>query len=278
MLLKLLNFIFGTGPARPSIELDIAFDISAFYRKHVAFYRQLKPDEQLQFEKRALAFLQTTEITGHKIEVKNEDRLLVAASAIIPVWKFTGWHYLNLRQVTLLAGTFNSDYEIRQPDSLIAGMVGSGDLSGKMFLSRPSLYQGFANSQDKKNVGIHEFVHLIDMADGHCDGLPKLLSEQEHAIPWLEMVRLKISEIENDENNINAYGATNKQEFFAVASEYFFERPKLLEQKHPALYTALSHFYQQDLAAIEADIQPRRKAPCPCGSGKKYKNCCEPED
>jgi len=56
-------------------------------------------------------------------------------------------------------------------------MVGNGPLHGKMALSKPHLHLGFKNSRDKHNVGIHEFVHLIDMADGNCDGFPERLSK-----------------------------------------------------------------------------------------------------
>ena len=273
MLIRLLNFIFNTGPE----DIDIDIDISAFYKKHVRFYTLLSADEQVTFEKRALAFINTTEIIGHELSVTHEDRLLIAASAIIPVWKFPGWHYFSLQRVILVAGPFNKQREINKSDSRIQGMVTDHSFGAYMILSKPALYHGFSNDQDKRNVGIHEFVHLLDLADGTCDGFPERLSEYSFSLPWLNMVREKISEIEQGQNKINPYGATNEQEFFAVASEYFFEQPRLLKHKHPTLYNVLSEFYEHNMAEIDRDIGPRRKAPCPCGSGKKYKNCCEPE-
>ena len=155
-------------------------------------------------------------------------------------------------------------------------MVGTGPMAGKMALSRAALYQGFDNARDKQNVGIHEFVHLVDMADGECDGYPAALKEQAFAIPWFELVSKKIEEIYRKQSNIRDYGATNRAEFFSVASEYFFERPKMLEKKHPELYRLLSELYQQDLSDIATDIKVRAKSPCPCGSGKRYKRCCMP--
>ncbi|WP_390518280.1 zinc-dependent peptidase [Halioxenophilus aromaticivorans] len=63
-----------------------------------------------------------------------------------------------------------------------------------------------------------------------------------------------------------------------MVSEYFFERPKTLKQKHPALYKSLQTLYQQDTAAIGLDVITARNAQCPCGSGKKFKRCCMPKD
>jgi Mlc titration factor MtfA (ptsG expression regulator) len=180
--------------------------------------------------------------------------------------------------VYLLPASFNQNFECLQKDSLITGMVGTGPMAGKMALSRPALYKGFENSNDKQNVGIHEFVHLIDMMDGECDGYPERLKEFAYSIPWFELVHKKIIEIDNRKSNIRDYAATNRTEFFAVASEYFFERPGMLQRKHPKLFASMTEFYQQDVLRITRDIKPRAKAPCYCGSKKRYKHCCMPAE
>ncbi|MFL0797697.1 MAG: zinc-dependent peptidase [Cellvibrionaceae bacterium] len=250
---------------------------SQFLEDKVQFYRKLSFKDKLIFQKRALLFLQTTDIESGQFSVTDEDRLLVAASAIIPVWGFPKWHYLNLKGVYLLPAAFNENFECQQPDSMITGMVGSGPMAGKMALSKPDLYAGFENIRDKRNVGIHEFAHLVDMADGDTDGFPERLKEYAFAIPWFSFIEGKIQDIDKGKSNIRAYGGTSKVEFFAVASEYFFERPKMLKKKHPKLFQRLSDFYKQDVLSIEDDIRQRKKGPCPCGSGKRYKRCCLPE-
>lgn len=251
---------------------------SEFLQQHVDFYRNLSQTDQLSFEKRCLLFLETTAVeSSQDVKVDDNDRLLVAASAIIPVWGFPGWHYFNIKSVILLPARFNEHYQYGLPDSRISGMVGTGVMSGKMVLSKPDLHQGFRNSRDKQNVGIHEFVHLIDMSDGQCDGFPERISEFQFSTPWFDFVQHKITEVEEGKSNINDYSATNQAEFFAVSSEYFFERPKMLKRKHPKLYEYLSEFYQQNLAEINADIAPRKNRPCPCGSQRKYKRCCMPK-
>lgn len=251
-------------------------DWSRFLNEHVAFYRTLNAHDQRTFNERVRLFIETTEVEAGQFEVSDQDRLLVAANAIIPVWGFPDWHYFNIDKVFLLPASFNEKFECGQPDSVITRMVGTGPMSGKLALSRPALHQGFKNTRDKRNVGIHEFVRLIDMSDGECDGFPERLKEFAFSIPWLELVGDKISGIERKKSNIRDYGATNKAEFLAVASEYFFERPKMMKAKHSILYSALSDLYRQDVLRISEDIKIRKKAP-PCKSGKRYKHCCMAE-
>jgi len=103
------------------------------------------------------------------------------------------------------------------------------------------------------------------------------LLEKQYAIPWIDLIQKKIDEIYTGRSNINPYRATNSSEFFAVACEYFFERPKLLKNKHPKLYGLLENIFNQNLAAKKKN--PIRKTigrndPCPCGSGIKFKKCC----
>ena len=252
---------------------------SDFLQNTVSFYRHLSAKDKICFEQRCLLFLETTRVEGSQdVEVTDNDKLLVAASAVIPVWGFKGWHYFNIESVILLPSRFNSEYKYGLLDSSISGMVGTGDMSGKMVLSRPDLYHGFENTRDKQNVGIHEFAHLIDMADGLTDGFPERVTKYEYSTPWFDLVQKKIEEVDRGKSNINDYATTSNAEFFAVSSEYFFERPKMLKRKHPRLYQYLSEFYKQNLAEINLDLEPKKNELCPCGSGKKYKRCCMPHD
>ena len=95
--------------------------------------------------------------------------------------------------------------------------------------------------------------------------------------------RRKMAEIERGESDIDPYALTNEAEFFAVATEYFLERPDLLQQKHPELFDALERIFRLDLASraerLKQAIRARppkigRNSRCPCGSGIKFKKCC----
>ena len=108
-----------------------------------------------------------------------------------------------------------------------------------MILSRKALHHGFSNKTDKGNTAIHEFVHLLDMMDGNTDGIPEQLLGKENVLPWLQLMHKEMEKIHKDKSDIRSYGGTNQAEFFAVAAEYFFERPKLFKRKHPEIYKML---------------------------------------
>lgn len=212
----------------------------------VFFYQQLTPANKAIFEKRMLHFLSKVTITGVKTIVDDEDRVFVAASAIIPIFGFPEWEYNNLNEVLLYPDTFNKDFlTASDEEKTVLGMVGNGAMQHMMILSQPSLRQGFTNRTDKNNTGIHEFVHLLDKTDGAIDGIPENLANKQHLLPWIKRIHENIQQILNNRSDINPYGATNEAEFFAVASEYFFERPDLLQSKHPELYELLQSIFRQ---------------------------------
>ena len=246
----------------------------------VEFYLDLSSEQKKLFEYKVEEFLLNVRITGIETSVDDIDRVLVASSAIIPIFQFPKWQYINLFEVLIYAGSFNEDFKTSGAGRNILGMVGTGYMEGKMILSKQSLHHGFDNEKDKKNTAIHEFVHLIDKADGVIDGIPSLLLEKQYSIPWIELIRKSIDEIYEGISDVNPYGATNKSEFFAVISEYFFERPKLLQDKHPELYGYLEKIFHVDLASRMKNHKKHsisRNDPCPCGSRKKFKKCCGKE-
>lgn len=264
-------FIKPQEPQQPISEED-----RLFLTRSVSFYQTLSSEEKLQFERCCLLFLSSTEIIGQQIEVERSDELLVASGAVILTWGFDHWPYVNVDSVFLVPGSFNDKSEFGQHDSNIQGLVGTHHLKGKMIMSKPALHAGFKNDNDKQNVALHEFAHLIDMSDGNIDGFPEELKSSVGALPWMDFIGKKINEINQGKSNIRQYGATNNAEFLSVSTEYFFERPEMMRNKHPELYQALTEFYQQDRADIKKGVRVRAKGPCPCGSGKRYKRCCMP--
>lgn len=210
-------------------------------QEHVRFYRSLPTEKQAEFRKRILEFLSEVYIDGVQLEINDLDKLLIASSAVIPVFGFKEWHYSNLTGVLLYPDYFDEDMQFADTDKErnIGGLVGSGRFERKMILSRKALYAGFDNTTDKNNTGIHEFTHLIDKMDGATDGIPEQLLGHQYVIPWVDLMHKTMEEINDDESDIRKYGGTNQAEFFAVVSEYFFERPDLLKVKHPELYKML---------------------------------------
>ncbi|MGX5819204.1 M90 family metallopeptidase [Chitinophaga lutea] len=223
-------------------------DLGPILSEHVKYYRLLPPDEQRRFAGEVAAFMQHVTVEGVGTEVEQLDRVLIAASAVIPIFAFPGWKYNNLTNVILYPDTFDEKYQYEGSRRNILGMVGSGPLNGQMLLSRSALRNGFSAENDGANTAIHEFVHLVDKTDGTVDGMPQTLLHHQYSVPWLKVMHAEIKRIETGHSDINPYAAMNESEFLAVTAEYFFERPERMQEHHPELYAMLSRMFQQDPA------------------------------
>ena len=261
-------------------------------RERVAFYLALTEPEKARFEQRTQTFLARTRITGIQTEVDDTTRLLVAASALIPVWGFPDWQYANLGEVLLVPDAWQlpdaPEQEVQPLQGTLLGSVQGFQNQHYMRLSKASLEQGFRDATDRQNVGIHEFAHLLDEADGVIDGLPQAALPPELLQPWTALMHREIAAIQAGKSEINPYAATNAAEFFAVVTEYFFEKPEKLQEHHPELYELLTRAFHQNprkrfldlptdprqwLKSLRSRRQFGRNSPCPCGSGRKYKDC-----
>lgn len=218
-------------------------------KEKVIFYKALAPKEKELFENKVHEFILNYKIIGIDVEVNITDKILVASSAIIPIFAFPNWRYTNLDLIQLYPDMFDENFKTEGKGRRTLGMVGTGFMNGKMILSKPALHHGFSNESDKKNTAIHEFVHLIDKTDNLIDGIPDTLLEKQYTIPWIDLMNQKIEAIYKNKSDINPYGATNRAEFFAVISEYFFERPQLLKRKHPELYNKLEEIFDQKMSS-----------------------------
>lgn len=241
----LLLYVLFKRKASGQTFHSISTEDQSLLGEHVPFYAELSDEKKKEFEARMQHFLATTTITGVKTAVEQLDRLLIAASAIIPIFGFKDWEYVNLNEVLLYPDAFNETFDQEGAGRNTLGVIGTGPYQNIMILSKHELRQGFLNKTGKNNTAIHEFVHLVDKTDGSVDGVPEVLLSKRYVLPWLNLVHQNIKEIAKNRSDINPYGATNEAEFFAVVSEYFFERPDLLEKKHPELYDLLTKIFRQ---------------------------------
>lgn len=229
------------------IELE-PVEYKKLLNEHIAFYQKLDEEGKDHFEQLITDFLAETNIEGIGTNITPLDRILIASSAVIPIFGFPGWKYKNLTNVILYPDTFDKDFQFEGENRNIMGMVGTGYMNGQMLLSRAALTKGFSKNSGRENAAIHEFIHLLDKADGDTDGIPETFIPHEYAKPWLKMMHNEMHRIREGHSDINPYALTNEAEFLAVASEYFFEKPSELQHKHPELYASLSQIFGQDLA------------------------------
>ena len=243
IIIFLLNGIKTKSNTQQETALPGKYKI--LLEQYVGFYRALNDEQKKKFEGRMAAFLSSITIEGIRTQVEDIDKVFIAASAVIPMFGFNSWQYSNLTNVLLYPEHFNEEFDMEGEEKPVMGMVGSGAMNLKMILSQPALREGFKNETDKNNTAIHEFVHLLDKMDGDTDGVPEVLLEKQYTIPWINLMHQEIDAILKNRSDINPYGATSKTEFFAVAAEYFFERPQLFKERHPELFKLMEEIFDQ---------------------------------
>nr|WP_294793916.1 M90 family metallopeptidase [uncultured Mucilaginibacter sp.] len=246
LLLVLAWVIFGRK-SRPRNAPLQALDknLIPLLDAQVDYYRDLDVKGKKRFESNVARFLQYVNIEGVGLEITDVDKILVASSAVIPVFALGDWEYPNLTNVILYPDNFDSEYQFEGGNRNIMGMVGTGYMNGQMLLSHSALLKGFSPASGVQNTAIHEFVHLVDKTDGATDGVPEHLIPHAYAEPWLKLMHQEMRRIKEGKSDIDPYALTNEAEFFAVAAEYFFEKPGRLEQRHPELYLQLSQIFRQ---------------------------------
>jgi Mlc titration factor MtfA (ptsG expression regulator) len=218
--------------------------------RHSLFFQNLSEQKKALFEKRIQLFLSEKKVEGIDTEIDDEIRLLVAASAVIPTFAFPAFDYPELNEVLVYPKSFSRKFEIEGDhvaEENIEGMVGNRYMNHSLLLSKPALLAGFSGRKGENNVGIHEFVHLLDREDGETDGIPERLAESDFTLPWLHLIKKEMSKIKSGQSDISPYAITNNAEFLAVVSEYFFSDPEEFGNRHPELYHFLSGFYHQQL-------------------------------
>lgn len=223
--------------------------------RNVPLYQRLPDELKLRLYERIAHFVATIRFEGcNGLELTEDMILTVAAQACLLVIHREGKPYPGLKVVYLYPSTFSSVQT--RVDSI--GVVteerihrlGESWKTGTIVLSWDSVAQGALNISDADNVTFHEFAHQLDHEDGATDGAPGLPGRAayrswarvftENYVDFLELTE------RGKKTVLDSYGATNPAEFFAVATETFFEKPRQLSEKRPELYHELMEYYGLD--------------------------------
>ena len=237
ILIAIFAFSQYSGKKEQAKSFVMPANTRKLWEDNVSFYENLNEEQKFEFENRITDFLQNVTITGIGTTVEPLDQILIASGAIILIFHFKDWRYNNIAEVLLYKDAFTESFGTEGKDRNVLGMVGDGALKGQMILSKMSVRASFKKATDGHNTVLHEFAHLLDKADGATDGVPEYLLTRPYVLPWINIMHKTIQEMKhNSSRDINFYGATNDAEFFAVVTEYFFERPNVLKEHHPQLY------------------------------------------
>ena len=189
----------------------------------------------------------------------------VAAQAALPVLRLGLQRYdgfvgivIHPDAVVARRSMQDDDGVVHEYDETLSGEAMEG---GPVMLSWPDVRRAGHSAAAAYNVVIHEFAHVLDMADGLANGVPLLPPELSAAL-WRQTMTQAfeafVGRVEADQPTVlDAYGASAEEEFFAVASEAIFVNPEPLRTEYRALYDIFTLFYGQDPAA---DSPPLRRA------------------
>jgi MtfA peptidase len=190
------------------------------------------------------------------LELTEEIRVTIAATACILLLNLPYPRFPRLRRVLVYPDTFVpiriQSYRSQGIQEAPVAELGEAWRDGMVVLSWSDIRRSGADPQDGHNVILHEFAHVLDYEDGGSDGRPVLDSEQAIAA-WnvvleAEFKRHEAAASRARETPLDPYAATNRAEFFAVATETFFEEGGRMRASLPALYEQLRLFYRQDPA------------------------------
>ena len=217
-----------------------------WFERHIPFYKKLSKKDRRTFEDRVGLFLSEIRITETGKELpEKETCFFVASSAVIAYWGLPYWNYGDLTEVLVYPENYHEDGTVNRSGNKQGQVHHGGLMNTTMILSQRALEHGFSNETDKKNVGVHEFLHLIDKHDGEIDGLPHDMDDDAEKI-WMQLAEIEIAKIKKGKSKINPYGGTNYAEFFAVTVESFKERPELFKKQHPRLYEVFEDYFDGD--------------------------------
>lgn len=215
-------------------------------RKNVPLYNRLPEPLKEQLHGLVNVFIAEKRFEGcGGLEMTDEIKVTIAAQASMLLLNRRPTYFPKLRTILVYPHTYVAKQNGR--DSV---RLGESWQNGPVVLTWDSVKGGARNVHDGKNVVLHEFSHQLDQEDGSADGAPILESRSCYAT-WARVLseeydRLRAKKKKFRRSVLNKYGATNPAEFFAVATEAFFEKAKQMKKKNPELYEELKTYYKLD--------------------------------
>ncbi|QDU99095.1 M90 family metallopeptidase [Lignipirellula cremea] len=230
-----------------------------YIEKNVQAYGHLTPQEQAKLQDDIQVFIAEKNWEGcGGLVLTDEMKATIAAQACLLVLAFENEYFDRVLSILV----YPSAYVAPGQSITRAGVVTEGDshregeawYRGPVILSWADALSGGQRSGDGSNLVIHEFAHQLDMLNGRdVDGMPPLPTA-DRVKQWREVVDKEFAQLEDDCRHrrrplLDCYGTTNLAEFFAVASECFFERSREMSKRHPELYGIMRDYYGQDPAS-----------------------------
>ena len=222
---------------------------------NLPIYSALNTDEKTRLQQLIHLFTTKKRFVGCAgLEITDEIKVTIAAEACLLLLHHPKTAvYPKLFSVLVYPTAFKTKREQRGDDGAVSmashNLSGESWSNGKVILSWDDVVSGASDFTDGHNVVLHEFAHQLDAQSGSTNGAPPLRRNTYGS--WAKVLseefeKLRGASFRRHKTVMDYYGATNPAEFFAVATETFFEQPQQLYKKHPELYEELRLYYQAD--------------------------------
>ncbi len=216
-----------------------------YLERRVPYFRALSPELRQRCLDQLKVFAWEKEFIGaNGLTITDEVRVVVSATAVQLVLHLGLSYYDRLTEVIVYPGAF------KLPERTGAAL-GEAKHWGTVILSWEAVLEGLRDPRDGHDTAAHEFAHVLDRADGAFDGTPQLRA-YSHYRAWATVMSEHYQGLQQgrraERNVLDEYGTLNEAEFFAVATESFFEKPRQMKEKTPELYEELKRFYGWDPA------------------------------
>lgn len=229
-------------------------------RSNVAHYCMLDAAEQAHLRALIPVFIAEKYWEGcGGLELTDEIRVTISAQACLLLLGLPHDYYRNVQTILVYPSTVVppqrklGHFETAlAPLEIAHPILGQAFQQGPLILIWDAALRGGRHPELGHNVIYHEFAHKLDMLTGAADGTPPLRNREEYR-DWVticsrEYLRLKHAAEKGKRSFLDAYGATSEAEFFAVATEQFFDQPLRMIEHAPDLYRVLKEYYRQDPA------------------------------
>ena len=254
---RLMRFLPASKPLQlPTDPVPVTWP--EIIERLVPLSRRLDQAERVRLLRLAQLLLREAPMEGcGGLDLTEEMRVTIAATACLLLLNLPYPRFAALRRVLVYPDTF-VPVRLESPNN--RGIqtdpgphLGEAWRGGIVVLSWNSVSSVDASARDGRNVVLHEFAHVLDGEDGAFDGAP-ILESAEAVREWGRIFKAEFEREQHElshsgEGALDPYAATNRAEFFAVATEAFFESAARLRDRLPELYEQLRRFYRQDPAA-----------------------------
>jgi MtfA peptidase len=238
-------------------ELEAGFsdEWRALCNRRFRWWFHLDDGERARLERLALGLILDIDWEAARdFEVTDEMTLTIAVQAALlilglPDDSFSGVHAVIVHPSTLVLTGEHSQVEGLVSDGPMP-ILGQAEFNGPVLVAWDQVLDDARHAGTGHNVVFHEFAHKLDMLDGTTDGTPPLAT-QEQFDRWVEVCTRVYDEVAEGRGGhvLDPYAGVNAAEFFAVATEAFFDNPVGLRDEHADLYRCLGDYYRQDPAA-----------------------------